>query len=105
MVLPLKAGSLAMRQATEIAAPQEIPESRAFFARQAPGVLDGLVVAGRLDAVDQREVDNVGDEARADALDAVMAGLQRFAGEFLRDDGAVGGLDADGDERFLEVPA
>ena len=51
----------------------------------------------------RREVDNVGDEARADALDAVMAGLKRFAGEFLRDDGAVGGLDADGDEWFLEV--
>ena len=45
--------------------------------------------------VDDRQVQHVGDEAGADPLDVVLAGLQRLAGQSLGDHRAGGRLDGD----------
>ena len=55
----------------------------ALLAGQPAGDLDGLVVLDLLDPVDDRQVEVVGDEAGADALDLVRARLERLAGQLL----------------------
>ena len=52
--------------------------------------------SGHLDhLVDDVDVQHVGNEAGADALDRVPAGLELLAGPLLRDDRAVDRLDGD----------
>src|SRR5262249_11788383 len=61
----------------------------AFLARQAAGIVEGVVLGDGDDLVDGGAVQVLGDEARADALNGVIAGL--FPGE----DGGFGRLDGD----------
>ena len=101
MVLPSFSGRFASRTATATAAPQEMPERMPSSRGEAARVLDRLVVGDLLDGVDQREVEHVGHEARADALDLVRAGLERLAGALLGEDRAVRRLDRD---RVIGLP-
>ena len=50
-----------------------------LLAMEAPGHLDRLLVRDRLDVVDEIEVEHVGLEAGADALDLVRTRLGRLA--------------------------
>ena len=52
----------------------------ALLAAQPARVGDGLLVADLLDRVDERQVEHLRHEARADALDLVRARLERLAG-------------------------
>ena len=92
MVLPAFSGCLARRTATAAAAPLEMPDRMPSSLRQAARVDDRLLVGDLLDRVDQREIEHIGHEARADALDLVRAGLERLAGALLGQDRARGGL-------------
>src|SRR5262245_22081570 len=60
----------------------------AFLARQLPGHGERIVVVHLDHFVDDAEVQHVGHEARADALNLVPAGLQRLSLHLLRDDRA-----------------
>jgi hypothetical protein len=67
-----------------------MPSSRAR--RRAYG--HRLFVADLLDRVDQRQVQHLGHEARADALDLVAGRLERLAGAGLREHRAGAGSTA-----------
>ena len=72
----------------------------AFFAGEAAGHFDGFVGGHLFHAVHEGEVEVVRDEACADALNVMGGGLEGFAGEALRNDGAFPGFDGDGEDGF-----
>ena len=84
IVLPAFSGRLASRAATAVAAPLEMPERMPSSAREPARVEDRFLVGDLFDRVDQRQIEHVGNEAGADALDLVRPGLQRLAGALLR---------------------
>lgn len=73
----------------------------AFFAGEAAGHVDGFVIGDLFDVVDDGEVEGAGDEAGADTLDLMGAGLGGFAEAGLGDDGAVGGFNGDAADGFV----
>src|SRR5579862_5461183 len=75
----------------------------ALFLGQAAGDLEGVVVLDLNDLVDDPGVQDAGNEAGADALDAMGRGSHRLAGHLLRDDRAVDRLDGDGLEARLAL--
>ena len=105
MVLPSFSRRLAIRTATATAAPQEMPDEDAFLARQPAGVRDRLVVADLFDGVHERQVQDVGHEAGADALDLVRPRLERRAGARLGEDGTGLRLDRHRDDRLAAACA
>jgi len=84
--LPAFSGRLAMRTAAATAAPLEMRRG-SFFARQAPGVLDRLLVGDLLDRIHQRKIKDVRHKSGADPLDLVRPGLQRLTFLALREHG------------------
>src|SRR5690606_7643934 len=77
------------------------PRQDALLAREAARVLERLLVRHLLDGVDQRQVEHLRHEARAEALDLVRARLQRLAAARLREHRAPARLDRD----RLDLPA
>ena len=75
----------------------------ALFAGEAARVFDRLLVGHLLDRVDEREVEDAGHEAGADALDLVRAGLHRFVRARLGEDRARRRLDRDRGDRLALV--
>src|SRR5208282_4197148 len=79
----------------------------AFLAREAPRHGDGLLIADLLDAIDQRQVQVLRDEARADTLNLVRGRRRCLTRQSLADDRRVGRLDGDRDDllapRALDV--
>ena len=68
----------------------------ALLARQAARHLDGLLVGDLLHPIDQRQVQILRDEPRADALDLVRRRRQRLRRPSLGNDRRVRGLHRDG---------
>src|SRR5450631_245469 len=66
---------------------------QAFFLGQTFGEFKGFVAGYLFYTIDQGEVESIGDEAGADALDLVRGGLDLLTGQFLADDRAFLGLD------------
>jgi hypothetical protein len=89
---------LAKRTATAAAAPQEMPTRMpsSVARRRAISTASSLSTCSTRSTTD--EVERVGDEARADALDLVRAGLQFLAGQLLRDDRAFARLHGHGQD-------
>src|SRR5205823_1202316 len=67
----------------------------ALLPRQPARHLEGRIVVDLDHLVDDAKVQHAGNEAGADALDLVRAGLERLAVHLLRDDRAVRRLDGD----------
>jgi len=63
--------------------------------------LEGVFLIDLEYFIDEVEIQHAGDEAGADALDFVGAGLEGFAGFGLGEDGALDGFDGDGFEGGL----
>ena len=76
----------------------------ALLAGQPPRITDRLVVRDLLDGVNEGEVQVVGNEARADAVNLMACRLERLAGQPLRQDWTRGRLDRDRENRFAARP-
>src|SRR5262245_30179795 len=75
----------------------------ALFPGQAASGLESVVVLDPDDLVDDLRVQDAGNEAGTNALDAMRRGSHRLARHLLRDDGAVDWLDSDGLEARLAL--
>ncbi len=82
IILPALAGSHASSPAARSAAPDEMPTSRPSSFGRATSPVERVVGGDLDDPVDQRGVEDLRDEPRADALDLVRA--LRLAGEYSR---------------------
>jgi len=91
MVFPACSGRLANRTAAAAAAPLEIPAVIPSSLVKAPCVEDGLFVTDLFDLVDQRKIEDVRHEARADALDLMGTRLERLTRALLREHGTCRG--------------
>src|SRR6056300_264291 len=65
------------------------PREEAFFSGQPPGEFNRLVIADQLNAVNQVQIKDIGNEAGTDTLNLVRSRLQHFPGQLLADHRAI----------------
>lgn len=83
MVFPACSARCARRAATAGRSAAGNPRENPLLARRAPRELDGLLVRDLLDRIDQRQVEHLGNESGAQALNLVRPGLERLIGPLL----------------------